>query len=203
MVDRQRLVRMLIEQIEVDVQGQSEQVKLAIPWSGGFSSHHELVRSVQRYEQLADCPRLCARVEELRAGGKSMDEVAKCLNAEGFHPPKRGERFTGGMVAGFLERKYARGGEEHGQRVAKALQKGEWLLGDLARHLGMPAATLHHWRKVGWVRARKLALAGGLWAIWASGAERKRLARLRRYQQRKPNQPLQDDLTTPQRAEKK
>jgi DNA invertase Pin-like site-specific DNA recombinase len=203
MVDRQRLVRLLIEQIEVDVQGQSEQVKLAITWSGGFVSRHELVRSVQRYEQLADYPRLCARVEELRAEGKSMDEVAKCLNAEGFHPPKRVERFTGGMVAGFLERKYARGGEGHGQRVAKALKKGEWLLGDLARHLGMPATTLHHWRKVGWVRARKLAVPGGLWAIWASGEERRRLARLRRYQQRKPNQPIPAELTTPQGTKRK
>ncbi len=202
-VDRQRLVRMLIEQIEVDVQGQSERVKLAITWSGGFISHHELVRSVQRYEQLNDYPRLCARMEELRSQGKSMDEVAQCLNAEGFHPPKRVERFTGGMVAGFLERKYARGGEEYGRRVAKALKKGEWLLGDLARHLGMPATTLHHWRKVGWVQARKLAVAGGLWAIGASGEERRRLARLRRYQQRKPNQPIPAELTTPQEAKRK
>src|SRR4029077_15466717 len=107
----------------------SEQVKLAITWSGGFLSHHELVRSVQRYEPLADYPRLCARIEELRSEGKSMDEVAKCLTAEGFHPPKRVERFSGGMVAGFLERKYARGGEEQDPRVAKALKKGEWLLG--------------------------------------------------------------------------
>ena len=64
--------------------------------------------------------------------------------------------------------------------------------------MGMPAATLHHWRKLGWVRARKLAVAGGLWAIGATGPERQRLARLRRYQQRKPNQPIPADLTTPQ-----
>jgi DNA invertase Pin-like site-specific DNA recombinase len=199
--DRQRLVRLLIERIAVDVQGQSEQVKLVITWSGGFVSRHEMVRSVQRYEQLADYPRLCARVEELRAAGKSMDEVAQCLNGEGFHPPKRVERFTGGMVAGFLARKYERAGGQRGLVVARALKKGEWLLGDLARHLGMPAATLHHWRKLGWVGARKLRVAGGLWAIRASGPERRRLARLRRYQQRKPNQAIPADLTTPQAAE--
>jgi DNA invertase Pin-like site-specific DNA recombinase len=201
--DRQRLVRLLIERIEVDVQGQSEQVKLAITWSGGFVSRHEMVRAVQRYEQLADYPRLCARVEELRAAGKSMGAVAQCLNEEGFHPPKRVERFTGGMVAGFLARKYDRAPEQRGRPVARALKKGEWLLGDLARHLGMPAATLHHWRKLGWVRARKLPVAGGLWAIWASGCERRRLARLRRYQQRQPNQAIPADLTTPQTGEAK
>jgi hypothetical protein len=201
-VDRQRLVRLLIEQIEVTVQGDSEQVQLAITWSGGFLSRHDLLRAVRSYEQLVDYPRLCARVEELRAEGKSMDQVAEHLNAEGFHPPKRVERFTGGMVAGFLARKYAKAGAAYGRRVARELKKGEWLLGDLARHLGMPATTLHHWRKLGWVRARKLAAAGGLWAIWASGPERRRLARLRRHQQTKPNQEIPQELTTPHVAKK-
>jgi DNA invertase Pin-like site-specific DNA recombinase len=195
--DRQRLVRLLIEQIEVTVQGQSEQVQLAITWSGGFVSRHALVRAVQRYEQLTDYPRLVARIEQLRGEGKSMEEVASALNAEGFHPPRRVERFTGGMVAGLLARKYAKAGVSHGVRVAQALRKGEWLLGDLARHLGMPQATLHHWRKAGWLRARKLPVPGGRWAIWASGEERRRLGRLRRYQQTKPNQDIPEELKTP------
>jgi DNA invertase Pin-like site-specific DNA recombinase len=196
-VDRQRLVRLLIEQIVVEVQGQSERVKVAITWSGGFVSRHELVRTVRSYEQLTEYPRLCARIEQLRAEGKSMEEVAVVLNAEGFHPPKCVERFSGGMVAGFLARKYEKAGEGHGLPIARALQQGEWLLGDLARHLGMPAATLHHWRKAGWLRARKLSAPGGLWAIWASGEERRRLGRLRRYQQTKPNQEIPEDLKTP------
>ena len=61
----------------------------------------------------------------------------------------------------------------------------------------MPAATLHHWRRAGWVRARKLAVPGGLWAVWATGAERKRLQRLRRYQQASPNQEIPEELKTP------
>ena len=78
------------------------------------------------------------------------------------------------------------------------MRKGEWLLGDLARHLGMPTATLHHWREVGWVQARKLALGGGVWALWAPGVERRRLARLRRFQLANPNQAVPADLTAPQ-----
>jgi hypothetical protein len=101
------------------------------------------------------------------------------------------------MVSGLLARWYARAGETHGLRVTRALRKGEWLLGDLARHLGMPPATLHHWRKAGWLRARKLPVPGGLWAIRATGEERRRLGRLRRYQQSKPNQPIPDELKTP------
>jgi hypothetical protein len=120
-------VRLLVERVEVTVPGDSEQVRLAVTWSGGFVSRHELLRAVRPYEQLADYPRLCARVEEPRAEGKSMDEVANHLNAGGFHPPKRVARFTGGMVAGFLARRYAKAGEAYGRWVAGALKKGEWL----------------------------------------------------------------------------
>jgi DNA invertase Pin-like site-specific DNA recombinase/DNA-binding transcriptional MerR regulator len=201
--DRQRVVRLLIEQIEVAVQGQSEQVKLVITWSGGSRSEHGLVRTVQRYEQLSVYPQLCQRIEALRAAGQSLAEVAACLNAEGFHPPKQVERFTGQMVAGFLARKYAKEGQRVGRGRPTELRPGEWLLGDLARHLGMPATTLHHWRKLGWVRARKLSVAGGLWAMEATGEERKRLARLRRYQTKKPNQPIPRELTSPPAKQKK
>jgi DNA invertase Pin-like site-specific DNA recombinase len=196
-VDRQRLIRMLVERIVVDVQGQSEQVKVAITWSGGSVSQHDLLRTVRSYEQLVDYPRMCVRIEELRLQGKSMEEVAGCLNAEGFRPPKQVERFTGGMVAGFLARMYEKAGKSYSHQVAAALKKGEWLLGDLARHLGMSQATLHHWRKAGWVRARKLPVSSGLWAIWATGQERQRLSRLRRHQLSKPNQEIPEDLKTP------
>lgn len=199
-VDRQQLVRLLIKRIVVTVQGQSEQVKLAITWSGGFVSQHAFVRSVASYEQLADYPRLCARIEELRGQGKSMTEVARCLNAEGFLPPRRVTRFSGGMVSGLLARKYAKGGVSHARQLTEALGPGEWPLGDLARHLSMPPATLHHWRKAGWLRARKLGVCGGMWAIAASGAERRRLARLRRHQQTNPNQEIPEELTTPPSA---
>ena len=91
-VDRQRLVRLLIERIVVEVQGHREQVKLAITWSGGFVSRHEMVRTVRLYEQLSDYPRLIGHVEGLRAEGKSMGEVASVLNAEGFNPPRRVRR---------------------------------------------------------------------------------------------------------------
>ena len=192
-VDRQRLIRMLIEQIDVTVQGETEQVQVAIRWAGGFISQHDLVRTVRRYAQLADYTRLSARIEELRGQGKSMAEVARRLNAEGFHPPKRVERFTGGMVAGFVARQDERGGI--GERRRVRLRRSEWLLGDLARQLGMPLATLHRWRKAGWLVARKLT--GGRWAVRASGAERRRLARLRRHQQNRPKQAIPNELTTP------
>ena len=43
----------------------------------------------------------------------------------------------------------------------------------------MPQATLHRWRRVGWVRARKLPVAGGAWVLWADAEEQRRLRQLR------------------------
>jgi hypothetical protein len=128
-----------------------------------------------------------------------MAEVAACLNAEGFHPPKRVERFTGGMVAGLLARKYGQGSAD--QARGGRLRRGEWWLGDLARQLGMPLATLHRWRKAGWLVARKLV--DGRWAVRATGPERRRLMRLRRHQQRRPNQAIPKELTTTQTTARK
>src|SRR5947209_847865 len=59
--ERQRLVRFLIEQIEVGVQGETDRGEVAIRWAGGFVSRHTLARAVQRYEQSADCTRLRGR----------------------------------------------------------------------------------------------------------------------------------------------
>jgi DNA invertase Pin-like site-specific DNA recombinase len=195
-VDRQRLVRILIERIVVAVQGQSEQVAVAIHWAGGFVSQHQVARAVQRYEQLADYPRLLARIEQLRQQGRSMREVADCLNAEGFCPPKRVARFTAGMVGGFLTRFCQKGSSRRAERARPELEKGEWLLGDLARHLGMPQTTLHRWRRAGWLQARKLA-SSELWAVMAAGAEGRRLAQLRHHQVKNPNKPIPANLTTP------
>jgi hypothetical protein len=193
--DRQRLVRLLVEKVEAQVQGDSEQVKVAIHWSGGSISKHELVRTVQRYEQLSGYERLSARMDELRAEGKSMEEVAASLNEQGFHPAKRAARFTGPMVSGLLARRSERG---TGKAAGDTRKKGEWLLGELARYLGMPAVTLHSWRKAGWVEARKEESSGGQWLIRASGQERRRMARLRRYQKKNPNKAIPAELTTPQ-----
>src|SRR5262249_21170683 len=120
-VDRQRLVRILIERIVVAGQGGGEQVEVAIHWAGGFVSPHQVMRGVQRYEQLADYPRLLARLEELRQQGKSMAEVAVCLNEEGFRPPKRVARFTAGMVGGFLTRFCQKGSSRQADRARQEL----------------------------------------------------------------------------------
>lgn len=201
--DRQRIIRFLIERIVVDVHGASERVAVAIRWVGGSTSSHELVRAVQRYDQMADYPMLCVRIQELRAQGTTMASVARHLNDEGFRPPKRAERFNVGIVAGFLAKGGRSGPRPRVLNAGGLLHKGEWLLSDLARQLHMPAATLHRWRRVGWVLSRKLPVPGGHWAIWADRTEIKRMTRLRQFRRSwlVKSPPL--DLTTPKSRDDK
>jgi DNA invertase Pin-like site-specific DNA recombinase len=201
--DRQRLVRFLIERIELQVHGATDQVEVTIHWSGGFVSRHSLVRAVQSYEQLANYAQLRARIDGLHGQGQTAAEVAECLNREGFHPPKRARRFTKEMVAGFLSKDGRSGPRPRALSAQGMLRRGEWLLTDLARELQMPSATLHRWRKVGWVQARKLPLPGGHWAIYAAASELKRLTRLRKYQRTRRDQPIPAELTTPKIRKKK
>ena len=195
--DRQRIIRFLIERIGVDVQGVSERVAVTIHWVGGSSSSHELVRAVQRYDQMADYPKLCARIRELRAQGATMTRVARYLNDEGFRPPKRAERFNFGIVAGFLAKGGRSGPRPRVLNAGGLLQKNEWLLSDLARQLHMPAATLHRWRQVGWTHSRKLPVPGGHWAIWADRMELQRMVRLRQFRRSWLVKSPPKDLTTP------
>ena len=103
--DRQRIVRLLVQEVVVTVRGESEWVDVTIHWAGGFRSDHELVRPVQRYQQMAGFDGLMNRIDELRAAGRTLSEVAEQLNREGFHPPKRSARFTSVILAGLLAKR--------------------------------------------------------------------------------------------------
>ena len=58
--DRKEIVRLLLEQITVDVPGDSEQVDVTLRWAGGVESQHRVIRPVARYEQLSTYPQLLA-----------------------------------------------------------------------------------------------------------------------------------------------
>jgi len=195
--DRQRVVRLLVEEVVVTVAGHSERTAVTIRWAGGHTSQHDLVRPVQRYEQRSDHAQLLQRIEELRKEGSSLAEVAERLNREGFRPPKRTQTFNGGMVARLLAKRTRSGPRPRAVEAPGSLGESEWLLGDLARKLDMPQATLHRWIRVGWVHARKLPTPGGHWVIWADADELDRMARLRTCPRGWSDEPVLATLTKP------
>lgn len=195
--DRQTIARLLLEQVTVTIEGESERVDLELRWSGGFTSQHAFVRPVQTYEQLSNYADLQKRIQELLQQKVTLGEIAKRLTAEGFHPPKRSSQFTAGILTRFLRDRGIRTG-----RLPKSvteenhLQANEWWLHELATKLQMPIATLHRWQRVGWLTARKVVAAGGRWVIFADAQELARLTELRQAPRSWPN-PYPARLLTP------
>jgi DNA invertase Pin-like site-specific DNA recombinase len=199
--DRQRIVRLLVKEVVVTVRGESEWVDVTIHWAGGSSSRHELVRPVQRYQQMAGYERLLNRIEELREAGRTLAEVAEQLNREGFHPPKRPAMFTRAILNSLLAKRCRMGPRPRSVATA-GLRDDEWLLADLARKLEMPQATLHRWIRVGWVHARKLPTPGGHWVVWADVDELDRMSRLRSCPRVWSNEQVYADLIKPKARDK-
>ncbi len=178
--DRQTVARLLLEQVIVTVEGNTDRVEVELRWVGGFVSRHTLYRPVQTYEQLSTYEELVARIDALRAECNTLSEIAVTLNTEGFHPPKRSRCFTKGILSGFLRERGVRSGPSPRSVTAEHhLQANEWWLADLAAKLSMPIATLHRWQRVGWITSRKVTVASGRWAIYADTEELLRLRRLR------------------------
>jgi hypothetical protein len=194
--DRSAIARILIDQVVVTIEGESERVDLDIHWKGGFASHHAMRRPVRTYEQLSYYAELLSRIKELLDRGKTLDSIAECLNSEGYCPPKRSSKFTAGMLTRFLRDRGIRTGRlPKNVTEENHLEVDEWWLSDLAAKLQMPSATLHRWRRVGWVTSRKV-FTTGRWALFADNSELRRLQRLRTHRRGWPD-PYPAELTTP------
>jgi len=195
--DRQTIARLLLEQVTVTVEGNTDRVDIELRWAGGFGSHHTLTRPVQTYEQLSNYDELVFHVDALRAQRKTLSEIATTLNAEGFHPPKRTRQFTIGILSHFLrERRASTGTLPYNGTYEQHLEADEWWLANLASELSMPIATLHRWQRVGWITSRKVKAVRGRWAIYADAEELDRLRRLRNSPRGWP-QPYPEELITP------
>ena len=195
--ERQEIVRLLLERVTVDVQGESEQVAVTLQWAGGGRSEHAVIRPVGRYAQLSTDPVLLSRIDALRDVGLSFARIAAELNRDGFSPPKRTPRFTGGMVARLLSHRGLNGSRPRSMVESSVLRVHEYWLTDLARCLTMPFATLYKWQRLGWVHSRKVEVSGGRWAIWADDDELERLGQLRAHNRKWPEPGYPETLTRP------
>jgi DNA invertase Pin-like site-specific DNA recombinase len=87
--DRQQLIRLLLERVDLTVDKASERVEVKLTWVGGHEQRQVLVRPVSSYEQHSDYPRVVALLRELTAQGLERWQIADRLNAAGLHPPKQ------------------------------------------------------------------------------------------------------------------
>jgi hypothetical protein len=195
--ERQAIVRLLLEQVNVDVQGDSEQVDVTLRWTGGVASQQRVLRPVACDEQLSTYPRLLGHIDTLHHDGMSVEQIADHLNRAGFHPPKRARQFNGGMMARLWSRRGLHGPRPRAMVETGVLEPHEYWLSDLARELRRPRITFYTWQRFGWVRSRKVAEALGRLALWADAAERERLRQLRLSKRQWPTPRYPATLTTP------
>jgi DNA invertase Pin-like site-specific DNA recombinase len=190
--DRQAIIRQLVSRVSVQIHGATEIVRVTIHWKGDFVSQHEIHRTLSRYEHLQDYAQLRQRLAELRGAGNTSRQMADRLNAEGFHLPKRGGKFTAAAVRTLLSRQGL--SKPRGERFyPEGCGGDEWWLSDLARELGVSRTGLSGWAKRGWVHARQVGAVSRYWIIWA---DRDELTRLRRLRDQRMT-PFPPELTTP------
>jgi hypothetical protein len=185
-LDRQLILRSLIEQVVVERFGQGEQSSVVIKWVGGFESCYEMNRSVQSFDKLSDSQAILDRVLELRHRGHSTESIAAILNQDKYRATQGGA-FTKPIVTSLLKR-LRQSGHDTNKQV-----NDYWKLTHLAMTLKIKKETLNTWRIRGWVQAME---HGGHWLLWADKDEIERLRKLATYRRKKFSKtPV--ELTTP------
>jgi DNA invertase Pin-like site-specific DNA recombinase len=172
--DRQRIARLLLERVVVTVDKASERVDVRLHWIGGEVRSHAIARPVTRYCQQSDYPRLVARLRQLCAGRDNAAAIAERLNAEGFCPPKRTNRFSGEMVRRLTAHLGLARRQRHGSTAG--LGPDEYRPMGLARRLGISRDTVRRWLRVGWLNLRRDE--DGHHVVWADAGELRRLREL-------------------------
>jgi DNA invertase Pin-like site-specific DNA recombinase len=177
--DRKRLLRAVIESVQVTADGATERVHATVTWAGGQQTHADLLRPVARIDQLSYYPALTRRITALAGQGLGNAAIAAQLAAEGFRTPRQHERFHDGEIQHLIRRLGLRPGLDHDHRTDQgSLGPGQWWLATLAREISMPAATLFGWLKRGWITGRQDTRPPYRWIITADPAEVQRLRTL-------------------------
>ena len=191
--ERQRLARLLIDHVSVIVDKSSERVDVEVHWTGGLVEAHILSRPVKRYDLQANYPQLVRRLRDLGSEGLGAAKIAERLNAEGFRPPKRAERFHAGMVRRLLWHLGLARREPHGSHAG--LGRNEFRPGSLARKLDVSRDTVRRWLRAGWLTASRDA--EGHHVIWADASELRRLQELHRLPRNWETKSRLAELTKP------
>ena len=178
-MDRQTIIRQLIDRVTITVEGESERVAVSIHWVGGHVTSSSVTRPVARLTQLSYYPDLIKRIATLRDEPLSSDEIAQRLNDEGWRPPKRRPTFNGDMVRAIWARDATARSIRRVRCPQPRLPRDEWRLADLAAELNMPTISLYAWLRRGWVKGRRLEEPTKPWVIHADAQELARLRALR------------------------
>src|SRR6266576_3141773 len=102
--DRKRLLRAVIESVQVTADGATEHVHATVTWAGGHQTHTDLSRPVARIDQLSYYPALTERIRALAGAGLGNAAIAGQLALDGFRTPHLHEHFHAGEIQHLIRR---------------------------------------------------------------------------------------------------
>ncbi|MFL5589632.1 MAG: recombinase family protein [Ktedonobacteraceae bacterium] len=178
--DRKEIIRQVVERVIVDVQGNSERVKVRIEWIGAGHTESVVIRPIGTLSGLSTYQEICHQVQALTEAGWTARAIAQALNDAGFHPCRPNTSFRAQTITQ-LQRQLGVRAPHPRIRSRNHLLPDEWWPAELVHLLGIPRGSLSHWISQGVVRARQLDEPLHRWVVWADEAE---LERLRQYHQR-------------------
>ena len=183
-IDRQLIVRQLVERVLVTVIDNTENVRVEVHWQGGHKTQSLITRPVARLEQMSHYPQLQDWLKTMYAQEHTASEMAETLNAEGWKPPKRRDTYNASMVLELLARQGMRIGSSKQQHtVTISREADEWTMQELAHQLNMPGVTLYAWLRKGKIKGRQVMVASrSIWLLHADAMELERLRKQRMAQ---------------------
>jgi DNA invertase Pin-like site-specific DNA recombinase len=191
--ERQQVARLLLEEVRVKIDRTSERVEAELHWIGGCVQSLEMRRRVNRYDQMEEYPRLVERLRAMSEEKRSHAEMAARLNAEGFRPPKRVDRFNGSMVRNLLWRLGMESRPALGSEAGLGVD--EYRPGSLARKLEIGRETVRSWMRHDWVHLRQDDQGHAV--LWADAEELVRLKQLHQTPRTWANKALLEKLRRP------
>lgn len=176
-IDKQIIIRQLIEKIIVTVKDDSEIVEMEFFWAGGYKTKETMVRPVAKLDQLSYYSILEKCVKENYRKGKNVKEIADILNTKGLKPPKRSEKFSSGMVQSLLCRFGLTCLKRKSNIKEIDINKNECTVSELSYKLDIPRATIHQWIIKDILKYRKVTLKKK--EIFLISAGKRELSRLK------------------------
>jgi hypothetical protein len=128
-MERKKIIRLLTEQIVVDVPADTEPAEVVIIWRGGQIARYQFMRTLSRYKSLGNYDRLMDRIVQPCREGLTIKEITAQLTQEGYCTPRTQKGYPAisvrqvlccrGLTGGIVNREW--------------LKRHEWWLPDLTR----------------------------------------------------------------------
>ena len=154
-VERKEIARILLERVEVTVEGETERAAVTLRWTGGRTSEHALVRSVRRTTQLTRHADLVARIRALHQDGNRAPRISRTLADEGWRSA-HGRAFTETGVRSLMTRLGLTSVRPNRPSAVVVWEEGESTVTEVAARLNMPEGSLYTWIYKGRLAARRV-----------------------------------------------